>query len=262
VPSVVTFHDVTFLRMQTFSRVTTLGMRETIVRPARKADALITGSAAARDEICALLGMDPVRFAVVPHGPGRPIGPVGDAQALARQLELEGRRVAVCVGAKRPHKNQELLVRAARELPEAWVVVLAGHPEPYDAELRELAAAERVADRVRFVDYLPDEELEALWSIAAVAALPTLGEGFGLPVLEAMRRGVPVACSDIPVLREVAGEDARYFDPHDPASAGAAIVAAAGDERLGAAGRERAERFSWRTAAEGTFEAYERAVAR
>ena len=67
-----------------------------------------------------------------------------------------------------------------------------------------------------FADYVPDAELEALWGMAGCAAFPTRGEGFGLPVVEAMARGVPVACSDIPVLREVGGELPRCFDPGRP----------------------------------------------
>ena len=137
--------------------------------------------------------------------------------------------------------------------------MLAGHPEPYDAELRRIAE-EIGASRVRFVDYVPDAELEALWELADCAAFPTLGEGFGLPVVEAMDRGVPVACSDIPVLREVGGDVPRYFNPHDPASVAAAVEAAIREapERV-RRGRARAAGYSWAEAARGTLDAYERA---
>ena len=72
-----------------------------------------------------------------------------------------------------------------------------------------------VVGRLRFLDDLPDRDLEALWQIAGCAAFPTLGEGFGLPVLEAMQRGVPVARSDIPAPREVGGDLPFHFDPRD-----------------------------------------------
>jgi glycosyltransferase involved in cell wall biosynthesis len=262
VPAVITFHDVTFLRIRTFSYATTLAFR-TIVGPAtRRADSLLTGSAAARDEICATLGLEPTRFLIVPHGAGRPAsGPVTAVDEIRRSHRLEGTRVVLCVGAKRPHKNQEVLLRALPRLPKDVVVVLVGHPEPYDSVLRSLASELSVADRVRFLDYLPDRDLEALWQIADCAAFPTLGEGFGLPVLEAMQRAVPVACSDIPVLREVGGDVPFYFDPRDERSAAAAISTALQDRSRTDAGRAHASTFTWERAAEGTFEAYERARA-
>ncbi len=117
-----------------------------------------------------------------------------------------------------------------------------------------------MSERVRFLGYLPDRELEGLWRLAACAAFPTLGEGFGLPVIEAMARGVPVACSDLPVLREVGGEVPHYFPPSDARAAAAAIEAAWADEAARAAGLERAERFSWAAAARGTLDAYGRAL--
>ena len=261
-PSVITLHDVTFLRVQTFSRATTLAFRLTVGPAAKRADALLTGSVAARDEICSLLGLDPAGFQVVPHGPGRPPDEAADEERVRVEHSLGGRRLVLCVGAKRPHKNQELLVRALPSLPEDAVVALVGHPETYDAELRSLAAELGATEKVRFIDFVPDAELEALWRLAACVAFPTLGEGFGLPVLEAMTRGVPVACSDIPVLREVGGDVPFYFDPRDPKSAASAIAAAMDGRDRVQAGRERAAGFSWEKAALGTFDAYERAVAR
>ena len=259
--SVITLHDVTFLRIRTFSRATTLAFRATVGPAAKRAAALLTGSAAARDEICALLGLDPDRFLVVPHGPGRPPAEAADEESVRSAHGLGDRRILICVAAKRPHKNQGVLIRAVPALPDDVLVVLVGHPEAYDAELRSLASELCVNHRTRFVDFAPAPELEALWRLADCVAFPTLGEGFGLPVLEAMSRGVPVACSDIPVLREVGGALPFYFDPHDPLSAAAAIKAAMDDRSRVEAGKERAAGFSWEQAARGTFEAYERAVA-
>jgi glycosyltransferase involved in cell wall biosynthesis len=165
------------------------------------------------------------------------------------------------VAAKRPHKNQELLVRALASLPADVAVVLVGHAEPYENELRRLAAELGVARRVHLLGYVTDSDLEGLWRAAACAAFPTLGEGFGLPVLEAMQRGVPVACSDIPVLREVGGPVPHYFPPHEPEAAARAIQDAWSDAAAAAAGRARAAGFTWEAAARGTWEAYERALA-
>lgn len=260
-PSVVTLHDVTFMRMPTFGRVTTWGMRHVVTRAARDADALIAVSAAARDEICATLGIDPSRFTVVPHGVGAvPRAEPAPEAELRSRLGLGEGRVVLCVAAVRPHKNQELLVRALPQLPDDVTVVLAGKHEPYADQLRELAAELGVEARVLLTGYLSDAELERLWQFAACAAFPTRAEGFGMPVLEAMARGVPVACSDIPVLREVGGDVPRYFDPADPGSAAAAIGAALGDAERGRSGVARAAGFSWSEAARGTMDAYERAL--
>jgi glycosyltransferase involved in cell wall biosynthesis len=255
---VVTLHDVTFFKARTFNAVTTFGMRQIVARAARHADGLVTGSAAARDEIVAELGLDPARFSVVHHGVSHePVQPAPEAEVRTR-LGLGGRRVVLCVASKRPHKNQALLVRAAAQLPEDVVVVLVGHPEPYDLELRALAAQIGVAERIVFADYVPDGDLEALWAMAACAAFPTRAEGFGLPVVEALLRDRPVACSDLPVLREVAGDLPRFFDPDDVSGAARAIQGCLDGPRAG--GAAWAARFTWEAAAQGTWQAYDRAL--
>jgi glycosyltransferase involved in cell wall biosynthesis len=261
-PHVITLHDVTFFRESTFSGVTTFGMRQVVSRAARHADALIAVTQAARDEIIDELDLDASRFSVVHHGAQLPDRPPARAEREVRErLRLGDRHVVLCVAAKRPHKNQELLVRAAAQLPDDVVVVLAGHPEPYDAELRSLAGGLGVDGSVVFADYVPDDELEALWGMAACAAFPTRAEGFGMPVLEALARGVPVACSDLAVLREVGGELPCFFNPDDPADAARKVTEAlALPHPLPGAG-EWAARFSWDAAAGETWRAYERALA-
>ncbi len=262
VTHVITLHDVTFFRIRTFGAVTTWGMQQVVSRAARRADGLITGTAAARDEIVDQLGLAQERLAVIHHGIAPPAASAAAPEADVRaDYGLEGRRVVLCVAAKRPHKNQEVLVRAARRLDEDVAVVLVGHPEPYDGELRALAAELGVQERLRFADYVPAAELEALWQLAGVAAFPTRAEGFGLPVVEALARGVPVVCSDLPVLREVAGGLARTFGPDDPDGVAAAIAAALGEpDGAATSGPEWASRFTWAACAEATWDAYDRAL--
>ena len=249
-PLVQTVHDATFLRVPTFSRATTLAMKAVIGGAGRHADALITASAAAADECAAAFGLRREDFLVVPHGAGR----LPDVQpAPIDRLGIPaGARVVLCVAAIRPHKNQALLVRALEHLPQDVWVVLAGAQEPYAEQLRG-------RPRVVLPGYVSDAELEGLWRRADAAAFPTLGEGFGLPVLEAMQRGIAVACSDLRVLREVGGDLPAYFDPHDAEGAAGAIEHALLAD--GAAGRDRAGQFTWQRCAQGTYEAYERAVA-
>jgi glycosyltransferase involved in cell wall biosynthesis len=262
-PHAITLHDVNFFHHRTFGLATTLGMRAIVARAARHADALITAATAARDDIVATLGIPADRISVVPHGAGRPpdTAPLDTDEVRRRRTLPAAARIVLCVAAIRPHKNQEVLVRALTELPPEVVLVLAGHPEPYVAELEALAIRLGVAGRLRIAGYVDDAELEALWRLAGCAAFPTLGEGFGLPVIEALRRGLPVACSDIPVLREVGGPHPAYFAPQDPAAAARAVTAALAAPHDVAAALAWAGRFTWEAAARGTFEAYERALA-
>jgi glycosyltransferase involved in cell wall biosynthesis len=263
VPSVITLHDVTFMHIATFGRVTTWGMSQVVSRAGRHAEALIAVSAAARDDVCATLGIDPQRFVLVPHGvSAAPRAEPSAESELRERLDLPAdRRLVLCLAALRPHKNQELLVRTIPSLPEDTLVVLAGRQEPYAEQVEGLAAELGVSERLRLPGYLPDADLERLWRLAGCAVFPTRAEGFGMPVIEAMARGLPVACSDLPVLREIGGEVPFYFDPTDPAGAAAAIAAALAAPERGRAGIAHSRRFSWAEAARGTMEAYERALA-
>jgi len=156
-----------------------------------------------------------------------------------------------------------LLELAIRARP---VLVLPGYPTAHEAELRARAAALGIADDVRFPAWLSSAELEGLWAIARAFVFPSLYEGFGLPVLEAMARNVPVACSNASSLPEVAGDAAVLFDPHDEAAIASAIARLLGDEtlraRLQARGLARVRRFTWERTAQLTLESYARAMQR
>ena len=257
---VLTVLDVIFFHPRTMGFVSTLGRRLAVRAAARRADALLTISEAAADDVASTLGIARERIAVTPLGVGEP-GPAAAGDAVRSRLGLDGARVVLCVAVKRPHKNQRLLVEALPLLPPDVQLVLVGYDEGYGRELGELAQRLGVFARVRQLGYTPPPELEALWALADCAAFPTRAEGFGLPVLEAMRRGVPVACSDIPVLREVAGDAASYFDPGDAAAAAAAIEGMLADPEAGSRGRQRAGGFTWQRTAAATAAVYERVAA-
>ncbi len=134
-------------------------------------------------------------------------------QQLRAKLDLGSARVVLSVAQKRPYKNLRSLIYALPGLEHDVVLVLPGAHTDHETELRELAATLGVLGRVRFPDWLDDDELDALYRLADVFVLPSLIEGFGLPVLEAMAREVPVACSDRSALPEVVGDAALLFDP-------------------------------------------------
>jgi glycosyltransferase involved in cell wall biosynthesis len=193
--------------------------------------------------------------------------PAGE-QVVRERFSLGERRIALSLSAKRPHKNLAALIDALAVIPAERrpLLVLPGYPTAHEAELRERAAAASLSDDVRFLGWVENELIEGLWSIADVFVYPSLYEGFGLPVLEAMARGVPVACSNASSLPEVAGDAALLFEPRDVSTIAQAIERVLSDpaqaQRLRADGLARARLFSWEGTAQATLEVYRRALDR
>jgi glycosyltransferase involved in cell wall biosynthesis len=245
-------------------------MRTLVPLVGRRSTRLIAISEAAREDVCSTLGLDRAKFDVTHLGilPG-PASAEADPDELRARLGLGDRPLILCVAAKRPHKNLDGLIRALPLLPAdspggAARLVLPGSPNDYERELRELAADLGVSDRVVFPGWLSDADLDGLYLAASCFVLPTFQEGFGLPVLEAMAHGLPVACSNIPALTEVAGGAAAFFDPRRPESIAATVGALLDDRelatRLVEAGHARCAEFSWQRTARETLDCYRRAV--
>jgi glycosyltransferase involved in cell wall biosynthesis len=148
-------------------------------------------------------------------------------------------------------------------VPDA-VLVVPGNRTPLRAKLEERARTLGVEGAVAFPGWIEAADLEGLYRAARCFAFPSLREGFGLPILEAMIRGLPVACAPESAMLEVAGEAALYFDPRSPESIGDAIVRLLLDQpfadELAAAGLDRQRRFTWQRTAELTLDVYERAM--
>ena len=264
---VTTVHDLHFLTAsEAHFGLRALGMRALVPLGAHRSHRIITDSAFVRAEIVERLRIAPDRIDVVPLGLGRPpAGPVTPEAELRARHEVGERPLLLSLSAKRPHKNLAGLLRAlARIAPERRpVALLAGYETPHEAELRELADSLGLSGDVRFTGWMPDADAEGLLAMSAGFVFPSFSEGFGLPVLEAMARGVPVACSDRSSLPEVAGDAALLFDPADAAQIAAAIERLLYEpglaERLSAAGRAQAATFTWQRTAELTLDAYRRA---
>jgi glycosyltransferase involved in cell wall biosynthesis len=265
---VVTVHDLLYrVAPEAHLGLNALGMRVLVPLAVRRADRVISVSRNTRDDLVRLLGVPSERVDVVPSGVGTTARaePLGEDE-VRRRHGLGERPIALSVSAMRPHKNLERLLEALARLPAGRrpVLVVPGYPTAYEGRLRERASALGLDDDVRFVGWTDGAELEGLYRAARCFVFPSLYEGFGLPVLEAMARGVPVACSNRSALPEVAGDAALLFDPEDVAAIADALERLLTDDalaqRLGEAGREQAQRFSWRRAAEGTLASYRRAA--
>jgi glycosyltransferase involved in cell wall biosynthesis len=265
---VVTIHDLIYrVHPEAHAGLRTLGMRVLVPLAARRSHRVIADSASTRDDIVRFVGVPAERVDVVPLGVGTTptTSPMPEPE-LRERHDLGGRPLVLSVSAKRPHKNLGRLLEALAAIPAERrpVLVLPGYPTWHEQELRERADVLGVAGDVRFPAWVTEAELEGLYAAAACFVFPSLYEGFGMPVLEAMRRGVPVACSNRSSLPEVAGDAAMLFDPESTLQITAAIERLIGDPeeaaRVRSAGLERVRRFSWEETARGTARSYARAL--
>lgn len=242
-PLVVTVHDLAVLRHpETFNLWTRLYSRLCVSRVARAARLLIAVSEHTKREIVELLGVPAEKIRVVPNGVSETFTPDGPA---------EPGDYVLAVGTIEPRKNLGRLAEAARRLGVELRVVGAsgwGHVE--------LGAGVRRLGRV------PDEELARLYRGARCLAYPSIYEGFGIPIVEAMASGTPVVTSRGGATEEVAGAAAVLVDPLDPAAIAAGIEeAAARREELVRVGLERARDFGWDEVARRTADVYREAAA-
>ncbi len=235
----------------------------------RRASLFLAISAFTKKEIVELFGVPEEKVRVVPCACSDSFRPVDDPAALAavRDKYALPERYVLFVGNANPRKNLERMVRAfARmkrqtDLPHT-LVIAGGQGWKVDRD-RVLAGAESGED-VRFIGFVPDEDMPALYSGAALFVFPTLYEGFGIPVLEAQRCGVPVVTSNCSSLPEVAGDGAVFVDPLDERSICEGMTRVLSDPALSEAlvekGRENAKRYSWAESAALLDEIMEREV--
>ena len=265
---VVTIHDLIYkVYPEAHGRVRALGMAQLVPLAARRSHRIIAPSQATRADLVRLLGVPEGKVDVVLEGVGTSQVTAASEDDLRARHGLGDRPVVLTASAKRPHKNLERLLEALALIPvdRRPLLVLTGYPTPHEATLRARATELGLEADTRFLGWIPAADMEGLYRLSSCFVFPSLYEGFGLPVLEAMARGVPVACSDRGSLAEVAGDAALVFDPLRPEEIAKAIETllfdAAAAERLRAAGLERVSRFDWSTAARETARVYERALA-
>lgn len=266
--NVVLLADVTWIVAPDEDKALTMQLWRTVVPViSRRADRVIALSQSGAEDIVSHLHVPIERIDVVPLGPGVETQDAPTPEIVLRERYRLGQgRIVLAVSAKKVHKNLARLVEAMRTVIDAdphATLVLVGRPTEHEQQLRALAAAQGIAANVVFPEYVDQADLEGLYAAASCYVLPSLNEGFGLPILEAMRRGVPVACSNVSAILEVAGAAARYFDPLQASQIAAAVLELLDDRALAArlvdAGLLRAREFSWSNTAELTLDSFERA---
>jgi glycosyltransferase involved in cell wall biosynthesis len=269
VPTVLTVHDLIFrIFPKHHKRLNYWYLNAAMPLYCHRAWAIIAVSQATKRDLVRLYGLDPAKITVIheaaaPHfAPASP-DRIGEARARYHLPD----RYLLHVGTIEPRKNLDRLLEAVHRLREAGEdiqLVLAGSKgwlyEGFFRRLEELA----LGDAVSFPGYVPDADLPALYSAARLVAVPSLYEGFGLPVLEAMACGAPVVCSNASSLPEVGGDAARYFSPTEVATLADTILAVWRDERLREKMRQdglaRAAQFSWERAADETLAVYKQVI--
>ncbi|MGH2521885.1 MAG: glycosyltransferase family 4 protein [Anaerolineales bacterium] len=264
-PAVVTAHDLIPLYIGDLSsahKAMLVAAHRLAFHAARK---IIAVSEWTRADFIEKFHLPPDKVVAIPHGVAPEFRPPAP-EALAgfrRQWELP-RDYLLTVGINKPHKNLPRLIQAYAALPAgAPPLVVAG---PEDARYPEVrAAASGLGRRVMFIGRVAEAQLPLLYAGATLFVQPSLMEGFGLPVVEAMACGTPVACADAPGLTEAAGGAARLFNPHEIESIVHALVNALGDSALRAGlrarGLRRARELTWTRTAEATLKVYHEALA-
>lgn len=246
VPVVLTIHDLISFRFPEYVPGRFAAVQRGLLRAgARQARRVLTVSEASAHDLGEFLQLPPDKVRVVhPAGSGR------TPSTVARDP-----RLLFSLGNRLPHKNFVGLLEALALIDPAvrprLVFTGGGDDDPLAVDVARLG----LEDWVELKGWVPNEEVDRLYAQATLLVFPTLFEGFGLPVLEAMSAGCPVLCTDLPVLREVGGDAAAYVDSRDPAALAEAILGLLDDsaerDRLAAAGKVRAAAFSWtRTATE------------
>lgn len=269
IPGIVTVHDLSFLRLpDKFQRAKRWYLTQLCRASVAKARHVIAVSRQTADDLCHFWGIEAGKISVIHNGVGAEFTP-GDEAAVAAFRQARGlpERFFLYLGTLEPRKNLPLLLRAfARWRAEttaeqrAVKLVIAGAKGWFYEQIFALVNELHLADAVLFPGFVPVAELPDWYRAAELFIYPSLFEGFGLPVLEAMACGVPVICSDTGSLVEVVGESALVFPAHEEAALVALLHRFVGDAALGQelrqAGLTRAQQFSWHRTARATYEVY------
>jgi glycosyltransferase involved in cell wall biosynthesis len=249
--AVTTFHDLFVMTSEysdsEFRRRFTKQARDAAAR----SDRIIAVSEFTKRQVVELLGVPAERVKVVHHGASKLAGP---------QPPLSRSRMVLTVGAMQTRKNTGRLVEAFETLDDSWRLVLAGSGGYGLGEILARVEKSPARERIRLAGYVERNQLAELYQQASIFAFPSLDEGFGMPVLDAMVAGVPVITSNRSAMPEVAGDAALLVDPEDTEALACELRRLAHDEDLRqdltCKGRARAKLFTWEKAVQETWDVY------
>jgi glycosyltransferase involved in cell wall biosynthesis len=262
-PAVVTLHDLIPLRVPGSHsapfRWIYRWMHHLAARAARRI--IAPSQATAADLVELGLARDKIVVVVEGVGPEFAPRPAAEVAAVRARYRLPD-TFALYVGTNKPHKNLARLIEAWAGLQPAWPLVVAGAEDPRQPGAQEMGV--RYGVPVAALGSVSNTDLPALYTASSLCILPSLYEGFGLPVIEAMACGAPVLCSNTSSLPEIVGDAALLFDPRDVEQIRTAVARAIGDpdlrRELSARGRVTAAQYTWARAAEQTVQVYRAAM--
>jgi glycosyltransferase involved in cell wall biosynthesis len=268
--SVVTIHDCIHLMFPQYlpNRMAYAYARAQMWTAAHRSDCILTVSDASKRDILHLFNIPPEKIVVVYNAIDAhfSVTPPPDAVGRVRERYQLDHRFVLYVGNIKPHKNLVRLIEAfselrARELEDVKLLIIGDEISKLPA-LRHAVHRHKLHKHVRFLGYVPDDQLAVLYRLAAVFVFPSLYEGFGLPPLEAMASGTPVVVSNVSSLPEVVGDAAVLVDPHDTDSIvdglRCVLTNPARAEDMRRKGLERSREFSWERSVARTLEVYKR----
>lgn len=263
-PTLLTFYDIIPLTQpQSVPPKARLFFRLGMTLALRAASHLLAISHAARDDLLRYFSIPASKVSVTPLA----VDPRFRPQAAAEIARVRAKyslppRYILYFGINKPHKNLPALVDAYAQMstPATPPLLIAGAWDERYPQPKQRARHHRLGDKARFLGPVDDADLPALYNAATLFVFPSLHEGFGLPVLEAMACGAPVACANSASLPEIAGDAGRLFDPYSVEEIRKAISELLEDSQLRAhlrrRGLARARRFSWQATAAATLRCY------
>ena len=267
VPTLLTVHDLSFVRApETATPVLKAYLDRVVPRSVQRATHVLADSQATKDDLIELYGTPPEKVTVLLSGVNSGFAPVTDettCRAVLQRYHIPDRPYVLSIGTVQPRKNYVRLMEAFAALGSAYSdtqLVIAGGRGWLDSPIYRAVDGLKLADRVHFIGFARDDDLPALYSAAACLAYPSLYEGFGFPVLEAMACGTPVVTSNISSLPEVAGDAALRVDPYNVEAITEALRQLLDNEtlqtQLTSRGFKQARQFTWQRAARQLCDIY------